>query len=125
MKKALSYARTSSSAADRATAAIAAQAQEIERVATAEGFAICQSYADICASAPGELQQRQIMLDRLQHEQIDAVIVTSVTRLSRDPAELRAIKRLLAAHGVLLIAAEEQTIGDVMRFFNSDAVGGR
>ncbi len=100
MKKAVSYIRTSGVSQDGSDS-LTAQSEIIMKYATANGIVVVEAFADE-ATAP-DLPNRDRMFSLVDSGSIDAILIVSETRLTRYVAELIAIHRRCAKHGVAIV----------------------
>lgn len=107
MKRVVGYVRSNGNLAGEATDSVLVQHRELQRFAADTNAKLVKVYVDQC-SGVGEFEQRDIMIAELADENVDAVIVASLSRLSRDPVHLRRIIQALAAWDIEVIAADAE-----------------
>ena len=100
MKMAVSYIRTSGDS-QHGSASLTAQSEIITKYAEANGIVIAEAFADE-GIAP-DLPNRDRMFSMVDDGTINAILIVSQTRLTRYVAELTAIPRRCAKHGVAIV----------------------
>lgn len=114
------YVRISCDDQDVAAAAMDAQMVEIRRVANARGAYLAKVYVDARSNGAPEFEQRDLMLAEVVDINVDAVVVASLSRLARDPMQIRNIRQSLAAWRIDVIAADKEAMVSALRFLNPD-----
>lgn len=105
MKKALIYMRVASH--ENADFILFRQSDEIVRFCENNGYAVAGAYTDTGSGLDNGLPGRNLIIDRITKEHIDAVIVTSFDRVSRIQADLIVFYGFLKEHSADLISVRE------------------
>ena len=97
MKKAVSYIRTSAPM-QNAAHSVAAQQDVIHEYAVANGFEVVRSYVD--ETSKPDLPERERMLTEIGLMDIECILVTHRSRLSRFSADLENIRLLCTERNI-------------------------
>jgi site-specific DNA recombinase len=101
------YARAASDEADQPS--IEEQKAACRRWAEANGYEVAELYVELPGTeGPRDYPERERLIRAMRADPLDAVIVTSLDRFSRDPADLRSIREQATLGGVQLISLDEQ-----------------
>lgn len=106
-RRAAIYARATGDEADQPS--IEEQKAACQRYAEANGYWVTQYVVELPdTEGPRDYPERERLIRAMRANPLDAVIVTSLDRLSRDPAELGAIREQADLGGVQLISLDGQ-----------------
>ncbi|MBS1302519.1 recombinase family protein [Loktanella sp. SALINAS62] len=98
-------------------ASIAQQRQDCTDYANTRGWRVLDTIVDNGVSGMGGVSRLDALQDRVASGEAQAIITADLSRISRDPVQVRAFVQLCQQHGVdLCIVKEPFSIDDVLKF---------